>query len=195
MLTHVIATNLTNRTNQAGVTILELLITVSLISILLTVGVPNLTAYLATARMKADVMSYSYLLRYSRTFAMTEMEQITVCPSADYEQCASQWDLPLMAFNDRNENRKVDPAETIIATTEPLRGSHKIAVSRAVIKFFESGASAIPASVVLCPRSNENKLARAILISLQGRIRHSLDSDNDSIHNLSRARNINCQTI
>jgi type IV fimbrial biogenesis protein FimT len=70
--------------------------------------------------------------------------------------------------------------------------SNQLYSRKKTIKFYESGITASPASVRICPASNDAKYARLLTVSLQGKIKLSSDKNSDGIHENSAGTALSC---
>lgn len=180
---------------QRGFTLLEILLCVAILLLSATMVGPNILYFVERSHMSADINDISSLIRFARTHAISEVSNVTICPSEDFRSCGKNWRSPLIGYVDHNGNDKVDSNESILASTQGISPSHKIKGPKSRLVFYQSGANASPASLLLCPISNNNKLARGIVISLQGRTRLTKDTNNDQIHESSPGKNIDCSLI
>lgn len=76
---------------HAGFTIIELMITVAIVSILLVVGVPSMTRFLADRAAEANAQEFIEAVRFARTEAMKRAQPIKLCatdaPEAEAPVC------------------------------------------------------------------------------------------------------------
>jgi type IV fimbrial biogenesis protein FimT len=178
-----------------GFTLLELLISVGVLYVVLAIAAPSAKRILDKHRIAADINHTNALIRFTRNHAISTYQSTKICPSSDYAACSRNWQLPLIVFVDENRNNIRDTNEPMLAAGQALREQHKIKGPLSAITFYESGDNASPASLLLCPQSNDNSLARALYVSLQGRIRLSVDNNNDGIHERSRNVNLDCTSF
>jgi type IV fimbrial biogenesis protein FimT len=103
--------------------LLELMVTVAVVAILLTIGIPS---YQTTIRGNCAVSTANSLLALM-TLARSEAERrsqtVTICPSSDGSTCSGSnaaWAAGAMAFSDINGNGALDSGETILKVIVPL---------------------------------------------------------------------------
>lgn len=178
-----------------GFTLLEMLIVIAISFIVLGIIAPSAKRILDVNRIAADINHTSALVRYARTLAISQIETIKLCPANDHSVCSKSWQLPLIVFADRNHNNIRDDDEPLLASGLTIAKHHKMSGPKSPITFRENGTNASPASITLCPTSNDNTLARAIYISLQGRMRLSKDYNDDGTHERIKNTNLNCESI
>lgn len=184
---------LANKKRQHGVTLLEMLITLAIAAILLTMVAPNVQSILTKNKITAEINEMSGLLQFARFTAIDEQATAVVCPSADFAACGTDWNAPKIVFVDLNGNDARDTAEPLLLTSQSISSTNDMVSSTDVIRFLDSGAANTAATVKLCPNSKDAKFARALFVSLQGRTRISVDSaDSDEIHEDASNNNLTC---
>ena len=160
--------------DQEGYTALELIVTMAIIAILLTTGVPALKQYSWNLRMKAAMDNLQTDLNLARGHAISHNTQTVICPSIDKSDCSGQsaWQDGWIIFSDLNSDyRKQD--------TEPLlKQAGGIAMlninssrSRNSLRFYPNGsAPGSNISILFCDRRGAAQ-AGTIMVSNSGRIR------------------------
>ncbi|MFT6269688.1 MAG: type IV fimbrial biogenesis protein FimT [Alphaproteobacteria bacterium] len=168
---------------------LELLVSIATLYVVLGFAAPSAKRIIDVHRIAADVNHTNAMIRYARTLAISQYQTTKICPASDHATCTTDWDKSLIVFVDMNSNNLRDIDEPLLAASSALSKQHKIKGPRSPIQFYENGENASPASLTICPKSNDNTLARALFVSLQGRIRLSIDHNQDGIH--ERIENVN----
>ncbi len=112
-----------NKRTQHGFTLYELLITVLIVGVVLTVGVPNMLAFNQNSRMTAtanDVHSAFHLARSESSRAKTN---ITVCASSSSmgatPDCEGTWDQGFIVFVDNDGDLSVDAGTDSVLRSYP----------------------------------------------------------------------------
>lgn len=177
---------------QRGVTLVEMLITLAIAAILLTLVAPNVQSILTKNKISAEINELSGLLQFARYTAIDEQTMTVVCPSSDFATCSSDWNSPKMVFIDDNGNRARDASEGLLLTTQSISSTNKMTATGNVIEFLDAGGAQTAVNIKLCPNSKDAKFGRALFVSLQGRTRISIDSNNDGIHEDHSSSNLNC---
>ncbi|MDT8880934.1 GspH/FimT family pseudopilin [Halomonas saccharevitans] len=72
---------------QRGLTLIELLVTIAVLAIIATIGLPNFQQFSARNEVAAEVMRLKTALTLTRSAAITRRSTVTLCPSADMTQC------------------------------------------------------------------------------------------------------------
>ncbi|MCV6627614.1 MAG: GspH/FimT family pseudopilin [Cellvibrionaceae bacterium] len=117
---------------QQGLTLIELLVTVTILALLLMVGVPSLTGMVERGNVRAQVGKLKSALDMARSEALARHMQVVVCGSSDGDSCtgSANWDSGWLAYSDRNRNREADfgagacgEAEDCALVSEQLAGN------------------------------------------------------------------------
>ncbi|WP_421131947.1 GspH/FimT family pseudopilin [Alteromonas sp. A079] len=166
---------------QRGLTLLELLVTITILGILLTVVAPNIQSILIKNRITGDVNTLSAVAQRARFTAVDEQTNVTLCPTSNYTSCVSDWKRAKMVFIDSNGNGSRENSEVLIASSDPMHTQNTISGITGAITFDEQGAISTQASIIICPSSGESSYASALLLSLYGRIAIAIDSDGDNV--------------
>jgi type IV fimbrial biogenesis protein FimT len=183
---------ITLQSRLKGTTLVELMVVVSILAILGTLGVPNFLSILTKSRITSETNQLNGLIRFAR-FKAIEQEQLAVlCPTSDYSLCNDDWNDPKIVFIDANHNNEREPEEPMLMSMPKSNNSNQIYSRNRTLKFYESGITASPASVRICPDSKEAKYARLLTVSLQGKIKLSRDKNDDGIHENSAGIALSC---
>ncbi len=182
----------TNIKRQRGVTLLEMMIVLAIVAIVMTVVAPSVNTILNKNSITAEINSISGAVQFGRFAAIDNNATVVICPSKNYESCTSTWNDPKIVFLDSNDNGARESDETLLVSTDPASSSNVITGPATSIKFFDSGAANMLASIVICPTSKDKTLARALNVNLQGRVRVSKDSDNNGVHEDINGTELGC---
>jgi len=158
----------------AGFTLLEMVMTVSIIGIVSILAVPGLTTMLLDTRRSAAVNDFLQALFLARSEAITRGEVVSVCKSPDQEQCANrapEWSAGWIVFvnRDRDDPPQRDRGEPILAVYSG-RESSRITSNRAAFSFRPYYQGVINGTVTFCDRRGPAH-ARAIIVNHAGRPR------------------------
>jgi type IV fimbrial biogenesis protein FimT len=102
--------------HQRGITLLDLLATLSISAILSTAAISGLSELKANFSVMADKNSLLTLIKSARQTAITNNTYTTVCCLKN-NKC-TDFSSPLTAFSDKNNNNTLDSDETVIATAQ-----------------------------------------------------------------------------
>lgn len=175
-----------------GTTLVELMVAVGILAIVGTLGVPSFLSIITEARITSETNQLNSLIRFARFKAIEQQQLTLLCPTNDYSHCDTDWNGPKIVFIDANNNNERDPQEPMLMSMPKSHDSNQLYSRKKSIKFYESGITASPASVLICPASNDAKYARLLTVSLQGKIKISSDRNNDGIHENSAGTALSC---
>lgn len=158
---------------QRGFTLLELLTTIAIAGILITVAIPDFSHLIHYNRAVARVNSLVRTLNFARFSAITRNRYITVCRSRDGRQCSSNgdWKDGWLVFvnRDRDSPPQVDPGETVLHVHGPLSGDGQIISNRKTFTFRPLGTRSTNGTLLYCSEGHADD--QALIINVVGRIR------------------------
>lgn len=181
-----------NRHTQKGLTLIEMLITLAIAAIILTVVAPSVQTIIAKNRTTSEINELSGIIQFARFTAIDQTSTTLVCPAGNYSTCTTNWNEPKIVFIDSNGNGSRDTAEPLLLSSTGIASSNTMTGPTAPIQFFDSGATNANVSIKVCPNSNDAKLARSININTQGRVRISIDSNKNDIYEDTDGDELSC---
>lgn len=167
---------------QQGVSLIELMIGLAISGILITSVGPMVRDILIQNRIIGQINEISAVVQTARHIAINEQATTIVCPTTNFTSCSVDWNNPKMVFLDLDGNGQRSADEEIQAASGVIIDGYDLSGPIGSISFQGNGAVASPSTLLLCHESNDAKFARALTISLQGRVKMSQDTNNDSIH-------------
>lgn len=94
--------------NQRGLTLLDLMIAVVMISLIISLAVPSFTSQISALRTKTRASSLYEALQLTRTRAISRNQRATLRALDD------DWSRGWVLVDDQNHNGRPDPGETIL---------------------------------------------------------------------------------
>ena len=166
----------------SGVTVMELLVSMTIAAVLLALAVPAFDAVMTTTRLSSASNSLLSSLYLARSEAIKRNGRVAVCKSQDGASCAStgDWDQGWLVFSDTDNDAQVDASETVILRVLALdgglsaRGNSNVAnyVSYASVGATQLTSGAFQAgTITICRESSSAGEGRSIIISATGRAR------------------------
>lgn len=83
----------------AGFTLLELLVTLIVLTTLMTMAYPGFSSLVQRNKHQSEVRELYQALQYARYTAISHNTLVTICP-IDGDQCTNNWSYPLAIFLD-----------------------------------------------------------------------------------------------
>jgi type IV fimbrial biogenesis protein FimT len=98
------------RRRIAGITLLEMLTVITIVSILMAIGVPSYQYVTSSNRISGEVNSLLGDLQYARAEAIKEGQTVSVCASTNLTTCSgtTTWQNGWIVFSDVNGSGAVD---------------------------------------------------------------------------------------
>jgi type IV fimbrial biogenesis protein FimT len=161
----------------SGYTMVELIITVMVGSILLTVAIPTFFWVTNSNRIAAEINGLLGDMQFGRAEAVKEGTPVTVCVSSNGTSCGgvNTWQSGWIVFSDVNGNAVVDPGDVILRIQAPFTSTDTFVASNAVsaVTFNRDGyANGIAAGTLieLHDQTNNHNWTRCLAINLVGLI-------------------------
>lgn len=97
-----------------GITLFELVITMTIIAIIASLAIPSFHNMMARQESQKTIHLLRHIIQYSKTQALINRSRVIICSSKDGMQCHNhEWAKGILVINDKNENNQVDANETI----------------------------------------------------------------------------------
>lgn len=157
-----------------GYTLLELLVTVTLVALLLGLGVPGLRGLALDARRTADVNAFVSAIHLARSESFKRARPVVLCHTTDGFACADAlqpYDLGWMVFVDTDNDsppRRDDNEELLLHYVPVIEGT--IRSNRAHYVFQPYYRRSTNGTIVFCDIRGSTA-ARAVIVSYTGRPR------------------------
>ncbi|MGO9935750.1 MAG: GspH/FimT family pseudopilin [Steroidobacteraceae bacterium] len=115
-----------------GFTLMEVLITISVVSILAAIAVPSFKYVTTSYRMSAEVNALLGDMQFARSEAQKQGQTVTICASTNGTSCVGSgntWNTGWIVFLDSNANQTVNANEPIIRTQPAFTGTDTFVAS------------------------------------------------------------------
>lgn len=106
-----------DKRQQTGFTLYELMITLMVVAIIVSFGIPNLRDFTLNSRMTSTANDLHAAFLMARSEAAHAKTNVTICASADpmgAANCGGTWDQGYVVFIDDNANQVREAGEPIL---------------------------------------------------------------------------------
>lgn len=162
-----------DKQSQHGFTLYELMITVMIVAVVLTFGIPNLNAYTQNSRMTSAANDLHAAFQLARSESARARTNITICASADPmgagSDCDGTWDQGYIVFIDDDGNRaRAGANETVLRAHPPADSGVMLRIANNASYFMyastglgrlDTGGNPAVSQVVVCDKRGNIKAA------------------------------------
>jgi len=161
------------RIASRGYTLLELLGTVVIVAVVLSIGVPSFADFMATQRQRAEVVHLFHALHEAKKASVTRHRFVSLCASDNGETCVARRDWSggwiLFENTDRETPPQRDPGEPVLRRRKVDSGI-LIESNRRAYTLRATQRRATNGTIVVCDRSGRVE-PRAVVVNHFGRPR------------------------
>lgn len=163
------------RNNHSGFTLLELMVTLAVAAILLTIAVPNFTVFLQNSRLAGTANEVVTMMNYARSEAVKRNRPVTLCSRASDTACANStnWDEGVLVFVDADGDGAIGDVGDILQVMQSLGGGNTLRSGNDSVTYRANGVAGVNASFRLCDERGTAS-ARTIDVSPLGRVATSM---------------------
>ena len=170
--------------NIQGFTLIELIVTMAVVSIVLLTGMPALNDMTDSNRLVSQINNISGSLALARSEAIKTGSVVTICASSDTTSCnVTTWKSGWIIFTDVDKDAVVDSGtDTRLRIQGELNGGPDLRLtlndtsSAGIYQFLPDGSSrdrdfdgSTIGTFILCPKSKDVNKAKALNINFIGR--------------------------
>jgi len=156
-----------------GLTLIELLVTLTIVAVIAMVGVPALRGLVMGQRMTTQINSLVHGVFLAKQSAHTRQTETVICKSPTGRRCEpnADWSDGWLIFNnfDRDYPARVDATEPVLAIGEAFHGG-TIHANRREFVFRAFEIRSTNGTLVFCDERGA-QFAKALIISYTGRPR------------------------
>lgn len=176
--------NIDMNKNNHGFTLIELIVTLAVVSILLLTGIPMLNQMTTSNRLSTQINTVAGSLAIARSESIKRGTSITLCGSTDGATCdTDSWESGWIIFADADNNAVLDSSagtSDMLKIVSPFSGGSTLRLSQSdstgVIRFKSEGSlrdlgidGTNRGTFTLCELSASTTTAKAININPLGR--------------------------
>lgn len=165
-----------------GFTLIELMVTLAVLAIVLSIGMPDIQQFIRNSRMTTQTNDLVTLLNLARSQAIHEGHRAELCISANQQSCsAGSWSDGWLVWVDRNDNNTLDADEvsrvgapiSLHTTTQALNSADTdfTTIAFQPTGFAQLGNGIAFAAITLQPHQCSSQQGRRITINASGAIK------------------------
>ena len=167
-----------------GFTLLELLITTTIIALLTSMALPSFAKLWQKQQADVYIETLQRAMATARYIAITSREIVSLCPYTE-TACGEEWENGIMVFIDKNNNGIIDNEETLEEFIDFAPNNSSISWRASgrknYLRYSPTGMARQFGRFHICDKEGDLSLARALVISRQGRTRVYRDRNNDGV--------------
>ena len=151
---------------QTGFTLYELMITLMVVAIILSFGIPNLRDFTLNSRMTSTANDLHAAFLMARSEAAHAKTNVTICASADpmgAANCGGTWDQGYVVFIDDNANQARDAGEAILRSHPPAENGVLLRVANGATYFMYA-----PSGLGRLDTANNPALSQVVICDERG---------------------------
>ena len=159
---------------NSGFTLLELILTVAMISIVMAIAIPSMTTFNQNDRLVTNINTMIGHLAYARSEAVKRSQQVSICVSNDAATCTggNNWEDGWIIYIDADASNTFDATEEILRAQQALGSNQTITPTTfaSQVTYDYRGFATSTGSFQLCD-NRSGPYGKTISISNTGRVR------------------------
>ncbi|WP_077341566.1 GspH/FimT family pseudopilin [Pseudocolwellia agarivorans] len=169
---------------QKAFTLVELLVGISVISIITIIALPSLSKFVIDMRVDNQISELYRLLNIARNASVNSGQNVVICPLVA-NTCTNDWTREISVFiNTVNDNTLDLPADEIVRVKSALSNNDRFQYSGGASLTYNAlgnlTSNTAEDTFSYCPEGVPDA-SRGIIISISGRAYISQDNNNDGI--------------
>ncbi|MGS0690896.1 GspH/FimT family pseudopilin [Shewanella sp. 30m-9] len=162
-------------------TLVELMVTLAVATILISIAAPSLTAMYEASRSDSAIRNIKQSLTFARSHAISYGAIVTVCPLSG-TKCGTDWKGGYSIFIDNGTVGTIDSTgavtDQVIREVDAFNSNDFVSYALSSISFSPEGmltgiSSGANRQIVYCPSSKTNEHSKAVDIISSGKVRTS----------------------
>ena len=157
----------------SGYSLFELLMTLGLVALLTSLGVPSLGGLVADKRLRVEVDALFHAIYLARTESVARRRVVSICPSLDGRYCDPDydWSAGWIVFVNKGLRKSLERADDeVLLRHHQVSESSRITSNRRGFSLRSTELRATNGTLVFCDRAGRTE-NRAVVVSYTGRPR------------------------
>jgi len=186
------------RLRNGGFTLPELVITLVVLAILITIAYPGWSTTIERYRAQRLQSELRTLFNSARMTAVHESSLVTICPLNAANVCSNDWNARISVFLDPDKSRSLSSHNHLIRFSETVDGGNLQASSsgHGERRYFQYNSDGTVRGTIghlrWCSHSATPETAFQLRLNFGGRIRWAQDTDDDGIAEMSDGSPLTC---
>ena len=177
----------------SGFTFVELLVSLTILSILLSLAAPSFQRAITRSAIKTQAWEIRRALELARGLALTQQQIWKVCTANSAAHCVKQYGERLLVFRDSNNDYRVNGSDLLYRDHRLSDLNIKLSASgRLAVRYKPNGDAMDSGNFLVCANNAITDFGRQTIVFRSGRVRLTRDSDNDG-YDEKGAQKVQCQ--
>ncbi len=171
-------------TTPKGFTLVELLVTLSIIAILAGIAAPVFQEQISRSKRDTSISALYHMYQLGRTHAIDNHKLVHFCGSDDLQSCEKKWSKYAVIFVDEDNNNQPSEQEIISVhhfTNKPIHFITRSGFGRSYTILRPNGAVKLAGSIVYCGDKHTPSSYQRMTWNRVGRPYIGVDRDGDRV--------------
>ncbi len=182
---------------STGLSLLELLIALLLLSLLLAASLPGFNTLMQQTQSAVMLRKLASAIQLAKSSAITNRQLVTLCRSADGSVCGGKWREGVILFIDINGDGKVNTDDKLLRHVTFPNASGELSFrafqNKQYLQLTSLGFTRNQnGNFTYCPDNGQASLASQLILNRTARLRYAADTNGDGLKEDSQGKPIRC---